>query len=417
MICVEIARVEDSPFEYRSPRPTVLLHRACSWMCDLTDGPDEAHQLTSNSDRGDGRAFAAAGHSMEFAIETQIAFFGDVDHLLRLIFAPPPDDGAVADSPVVLPGRLHGDVPDVSVAGLGDGEPVGRIAGTRLPRHQADRCHQLRRSGETPQIAQLREDRHRGEPVDAAQHAQRRHVCRVLRRFGCRFNLIVVASALLEPVLVRSDQLRQYELAMLALKLDLAQPRPELLRPCRFPLVVPMSIAKYQLGDAMPHAEQVLLNGVTSPHQIAHRLPSQIRYYDQRQHVAGAQIPPELGCIAPVSLDPLARLAWRQRRRRDVTLQTRFGEPPIQLIAARTSFVHDPNLATQLFAILDQLPIPIRDRPQFELPGRLVLVALEMRDGPLVRVIVDPNPMDNLHDPFLLYVALHPSGCNPRKGT
>jgi hypothetical protein len=30
-----------------------------------------------------------------------------------------------------------------------------------------------------------------------------------------------------------------------------------------------------------------------------------------------------------------------------------------------------------------------------------------MRDGPLVRVIVDPNPMDNLHDPFLLYVALH----------
>jgi len=25
-------------------------------------------------------------------------------------------------------------------------------------------------------------------------------------------------------------------------------------------------------------------------------------------------------------------------------------------------------------------------------------------------VIVDPNPMDNLHDPFLLYVALYPFG-------
>src|SRR5438067_2376731 len=232
MLCVEIARVEDSPFEYRSPRTTVLLHRARSWMCDLTDGPDEAHQLTSDSDSGDGRAFAAAGHSMELAIETQIAFFSDVDHLLRLIFAPPPDDGAVADSPVVLPGRLHGDVPDVGVAGLGDGEPVGRIAGTRLPRHQADRCDQLRRRGETPQIAD--------------------------------------------------------------------------------------------------------------------RLASQIRYHDQRQHVAGTQILPELRCIAPVRLDALARLARRQRRRRDITLQTRFGEPPIQLVAARTSFVHDPNLATQL---------------------------------------------------------------------
>jgi hypothetical protein len=30
-------------------------------------------------------------------------------------------------------------------------------------------------------------------------------------------------------------------------------------------------------------------------------------------------------------------------------------------------------------------------------------------------VIVDSNPMHNLHDPFLLYVALHPSGRNPRK--
>src|SRR5438105_7860419 len=145
---------------------------------------------------------------------------------------------------------------------------------------------------------------------------------------------------------------------MLALKLDLAQPRPELLRPCRFPLVVPMSIPKHELGDAMPHAEQVLLNGVTSPHQIAHRLPSPIRYHDQRQHVAGTQIPTELGCIAPVRLDPLARLAWRQRRRRDVTLQTRFGEPPIQLVATRPGFVHDPHLATQLFAYLISFRYP-----------------------------------------------------------
>jgi hypothetical protein len=60
---------------------------------------------------------------------------------------------------------------------------------------------------------------------------------------------------------------------------------------------------------------------------------------------------------------------------------------------------------------------PANVSSQFELSGRLVFVRFEMRDGPLVGVIVDPYPMDNLHDPFLLYVALHPSGCNPRKGT
>ena len=121
MNCVEIAGVEDSPFEYRSPRPTALLHRACSWMRDLTDGPDEAHQFPSNSDSGNGRAFAAAGHSMELAIEPSIAFFGDVEQRFRLIFASAPDDWPVADAPLILPGRLHGDVTYVSVACLGNG--------------------------------------------------------------------------------------------------------------------------------------------------------------------------------------------------------------------------------------------------------------------------------------------------------
>ena len=36
----------------------------------------------------------------------------------------------------------------------------------------------------------------------------------------------------------------------------------------------------------------------------------------------------------------------------------------------------------------------------------------------LVRVVVDPDPVGRIrHDPFLLYVALHASACNPRKIT
>src|SRR6266566_8667775 len=159
MNCVEIAGVEGSPFEYRSPRPTALLHRVwfrcCSWMDDLPDGPDETHQFPSNSDSSDGRSFAAAGHSMEFAVEPQIAFFGDVEQRLRLIFASAPDDRPVANASLILPGCLHGDVPYVSVACLGNGQPVRIVAGTRFARHQTDRRHHLRRGGETPQIAQL----------------------------------------------------------------------------------------------------------------------------------------------------------------------------------------------------------------------------------------------------------------------
>jgi hypothetical protein len=33
-------------------------------------------------------------------------------------------------------------------------------------------------------------------------------------------------------------------------------------------------------------------------------------------------------------------------------------------------------------------------------------VHTQVRDGPFVSVVVDPDPVDNLHDPFLLYVAL-----------
>src|SRR4051794_21114648 len=110
MICVEIARVEDSPFEYRSPRPTALLRRSCSWVDDLADAPDKAHQLTSDSDSSDGRSLAATGHSMELAIEPAIAFFRDVDQRLRLILSSPSNGRPGMDGALVLPSCLHHDV-------------------------------------------------------------------------------------------------------------------------------------------------------------------------------------------------------------------------------------------------------------------------------------------------------------------
>jgi hypothetical protein len=79
MNCVEIGRAEDSPFNYRNPRPTALLHASHSWMCDLSDCPDEADQLAPHGHGGDRGELAATGHSMKLSIQPQITFLGDVD--------------------------------------------------------------------------------------------------------------------------------------------------------------------------------------------------------------------------------------------------------------------------------------------------------------------------------------------------
>ena len=109
-------------FSFQVPEPSTDGTAApfISRMHDLADGPDETDQLTSDGHGGHRRSFPAAGHPMELSIQPQITSLGNVDQCLRLIFSSSFDGRPGGDAALILPRCLHGDVPNVRIAGLGD---------------------------------------------------------------------------------------------------------------------------------------------------------------------------------------------------------------------------------------------------------------------------------------------------------
>ena len=99
-----------------------------------------------------------------------------------------------------------------------------------------------------------------------------------------------------------------------------------------------------------------------------------------------------------------------------------LDQPSLQDEAARACLVDAANLSLVAFELLDPLPQSLFVRYDFEpLVEPLFIVDQDRRDH-FVGVIVESNPehisVDRctiLHDPFLLYVALHPRRRNPRK--
>src|SRR6185436_11988063 len=164
----------------------------------------------------------------------------------------------------------------------------------------------------------------------------------------------------------------------------------------------------------MADADQVLLHRLPAAHQIPKRLPAFVGHRDQGQFSA-AVVAGKLERVAPVGLDPFSWLARSQRRRCDLALDVGLAQPTVQHVAARTCFVDHAHLAAEVLQESSELAKPLIAGDQFELFARLLPSPFELSDGPLVGVIVDPNPMDNLHDPFLLYVALRLAGVTHEK--
>src|SRR5436309_14454121 len=74
----------------------------------------------------------------------------------------------------------------------------------------------------------------------------------------------------------------------------------------------------------------------------------------------------------------------------------------MQVVPARAGLVNDPNLPIQAFQIRKQTPVTLVIRNQLKLSAWTLFITSVLSNRPLVCVIVDPNPVDNLHDPFLL---------------
>src|SRR5919106_2579632 len=79
-----------------------------------------------------------------------------------------------ARPPARMPGRLDQEPADVAVADLGDRALPALLAGGVLAGHQADEGHELLRTCEAAEAADLDQEREREQRVDATQAAQAR---------------------------------------------------------------------------------------------------------------------------------------------------------------------------------------------------------------------------------------------------
>src|SRR5882757_7032118 len=111
-----------------------------------------------------------------------------------------------------------------------------------------------------------------------------------------------------------------------------------------------MSIAKQKLNDLLAQPSHVLLDRLPRADQITQRLLLGFGHCDHSQS-ARSKLPPQLGCIAPIGLDLLARLSWRERRRRHLAVHPRCLQTTVLLEPARTRLVHHPNFALESLQI------------------------------------------------------------------
>jgi hypothetical protein len=95
----------------------------------------------------------------------------------------------------------------------------------------------------------------------------------------------------------------------------------------------------------LPRLPHVLLGRTPGAHQIAHRLVLDIGHMHARQ-VVHAQRLDQLDRIAPIGLDPIARLARRERGRAHHACKTLLRQQPVQPVAGWTGLVDERNPRT-----------------------------------------------------------------------
>src|SRR5450759_231445 len=104
----------------------------------------------------------------------------------------------------------------------------------------------------------------------------------MLRLFGCLEHLDLEPTELFEALFERHDHLDEHLLRVPLLERDSLEPPPVSLRP-RFPLAVIVPVPKNQFTDLVTAPEYVLVDRLSSPHQISQPFPLLIGNADQGQ--------------------------------------------------------------------------------------------------------------------------------------
>jgi hypothetical protein len=176
---------------------------------------------------------------------------------------------------------------------------------------------------------ELRENRHGGDCVDAAEAAKPSDELSIRIGGGHAFELRVERTYALLELRDCEEVVLEHGLISGVLEPHRFQPSPVSLGPSLPPTTIDESSALEQLRQPMATAEQVRLRVLPTPAEIADRFRLWGRCLDFRQQAGPKQLR-ELPGIPAVRFDPSPRLDRDQRRRDDGTVEPRRLELPLQ---------------------------------------------------------------------------------------
>ena len=254
--------------------------------------------------------------------------------------------GQAASEPrrmAVMPTRLDQDAPDGQIAGFRDTPPALPFPGRGLAWHEAEEGHELPRVQEARQIAELGEQDNGGRGVDPAEAAEPADVGAIGGRLGQGGDLAVEGGDPREELLHGEDVFLEGARQDGEGKALGPNPRPVPLGPVPA-VAVEAAMAGQELPEPVAPAEELLLDILPAPEEIAPGLARLVRDGDRRE-IARSEEPHQLADIAAVGLDPIAGFPGCERGGHHLAQHAKGRALAVQLIAGRAGLVADPDVA------------------------------------------------------------------------
>src|SRR5262245_13577461 len=251
-------------------------------------------------------------------------------------------DGAAQTRAVsIVPGGLDENAADVCVTSFGHRAPA--FGGTRgvLAGHQAHVGPQLARGTEAVAVDELGEQDHGAEGVDPAETAEPAHrlAVRVARRE--RVDLAVEFGAPRLRLLDGEQRGVAGALQLGLLEALGAEPGPMRLAPVGA-RPIPPTVAEQELDEPMTPAEDIFSDVVPAAKEIADACLGFRRDVNGGEFASPVE-PNELGRVAPIGLDALARAARCQGRRDHVAMNAQGRHLPVERVARPPRLIANPD--------------------------------------------------------------------------
>jgi hypothetical protein len=367
---------------------------------DLGDGPEEAGELSGDSDDGLGGSLAAMCQPHVFAVKPGFGFASDGEDGEGLAVSPSGQIAAGSGTVAVVPGGFDEDPTEVRVAGFGDGTLTALPAAAVFGRNQAGGGHELRGFGVASQISDFRHESEGSTCGHAAKDLEAGGFGRELRLLSGFLEEPIEALDLLEAFHDGRLILLEDGLSVRLLEAEGSDPVPVTLGPG---LAVPIAVtvSKQELAEPVATTEQIDLRVFSSADEVSQRFLPFVRDRHQRQFFRAIQASQLVG-ISPVRLDPIARPSRDQGRCGHGAIDPRSGQSPLRFEAAGPSFVDAANIPAQPLQPSDQSPKTPRVRNTFQPLARFAARGSKRRTKHRVRMPIQPHPDRRiLHDRFL----------------